>query len=331
MSFANIYLLNLLWLLPLVIVAVIIKQRRKRQMLERFADEHLQERLMGQELRGLSFLKSALLIIAIALLIVAAAGPRWGSHFEEVSRMGTDIMLVVDVSPSMLVEDIKPNRLEQARRELTDFIRNIRGDRIGLVAFSGAAFLQCPLTLDYAAYEMFLAELNPALIPLAGTDIGAAIDTAIEGFDKESSAEPVIILITDGEDNEGRGLEAARKAAEAGVRIFIFGIGDPTGGPVPAEGGGFQKDREGNIILSRLDEKGLQKIADLTGGRYVRSVTGDLDLDLIYFSGIKSATKDVELKGGKIFVQEERFYIFILLAFVLLMAEAAIRERRDRA
>jgi Ca-activated chloride channel family protein len=266
-------------------------------------------------------------------MLVALAGPRWGSRYEEVSRKGVDIMIVVDVSRSMLAEDIKPSRLERARREVLDFLRVIEGDRAGLVAFAGAAFVQCPLTLDYGALIMFLSSLAPDLIPVPGTDLGAAIESALSSFDFKSETDKVILLITDGEDNEKRGLEAAEKAARKGAKIFVFGMGDAAGGPIPAAGnkGGFEKDKEGKLILSKLDEEGLRKIAARTGGAYVRSVAGDLDLDLLYFDGIKVRTEATTLKSRKIRIYEERFTFFLLAAFLFLILEGLIRERKQSA
>jgi Ca-activated chloride channel family protein len=267
--------------------------------------------------------------MAFGLILFALAGPRWGSHYEEVSQKGVDIMILVDVSASMLVEDIQPNRLERARREILDFLRVVQGDRVGLVAFSGAAFVQCPLTLDYAALDMFLNAIQPDLIPVPGTNLGAAIETGLSAFDGDAAADKVVLLITDGEDNEKLGLEAARRAAAGGVKVFVFGIGDAAGGPIPEldGGGGFKKDSQGKMILSKLEEDGLRQIAALTGGTYVRSVAGDLDLDIVYFDGIKSRTEARELKSGKIKIYEERFTFFVLAAFVFLLLEGFVDEK----
>ena len=201
---------------------------------------------------------------------------------------------------------------------------------MGLVAFSGAAFVQCPLTLDYAALQMFLGALRPDLVPVAGTDLGAAIETGLGAFDETSETDKVMILITDGEDNENRGMKGAEEARKKGVRIFVYGMGDPAGGPIPAGDGkgGFKKDKAGNLILSKLDEEGLRDIAERTGGVYVRSMSGDLDLDLLYFDGIKSRTRAETLKSGKIKVYEERFVFFVLAAFLFLLLEGLIMERK---
>jgi len=329
MILSHLWMLNLLWLLPLAALGLIFQSRKKKRALAMFADADLLQRLTAAESRGRRFIKALLLILALGLLLLALAGPRWGSHYEEVSQKGVDIMILVDVSPSMLVEDIAPNRLERARREILDFLKNVQGDRVGLVAFAGAAFIQCPLTLDYAALEMFLNAIQPDLIPVPGTDLGAAVAMGLSAFDEGTETDKVMLLITDGEDNEKRGLEAAREAAAKGVKIYVFGIGDAGGGPIPETGGqgGFKKDSQGKLILSKLDEESLQQIASLTGGTYVRSVAGDLDLDILYFEGIKAHTRAQELKSGKIKVYEERFAFFVLAAFMLLLIEGFIDEK----
>ena len=328
MTFSHFWILNFLWFLPLVGLSLAICCRQKKRTIERFADPELLTRLTGEELAGKNFLKGFFLISGLGMMLFALAGPRWGSHYQEVSQKGVDIMIVLDVSSSMLVSDVKPDRLERARREISDFIKVVQGDRVGLVAFSGAAFIQCPLTLDYGALSMFLNALHPDLIPVPGTDLGAAIERAISSFDTQSETDRVVLLITDGEDNENQGLQAAREAARDGIKIFVFGIGDPSGGPVPAgEGkGGFKKDKDGNLILSKLNEEGLSEIASITGGSYIRSVAGDLDLDLLYFEGIRSRTEAATLKSGKIKVYEERFAIFVIAAFLFLLLEGLIGE-----
>ncbi len=330
MKLAHLWILHFLWLLPVIGLSLVISNRERNRALERFSDQKLLLRLTGKQLGRRSFLKGVLLVTVSALMFFAMAGPRWGSHYQEVSRKGVDIVIVVDVSRSMSVTDVKPNRLERARREILDFLRVVKGDRVGLVAFSGAAFTQCPLTLDYRALEMFLNVLKPGLIPVAGTDLGAAIDRGVSCFDFKSETDKVIVLITDGEDNEKKGLESAREAGEKDVKIFVFGIGETSGGPIPAGKGqgGFKKDDDGEVILSKLNEKSLRDIASTSGGSYVQSMAGDLDLDLLYFDGIKSKTKSQELKSGKIKVDEERFYIFLLIAFLLLILEGLIVERK---
>ena len=331
MTLAHLWILHLLWLLPLTLVGLMVYSRQKKRAMERIADSDLLARLTGAERMGSRLLKGLFLLASLGLMIFALAGPRWGSHYQEVTQKGVDIMVLVDVSRSMLVEDVEPNRLERARREILDFLRIVEGDRVGFIAFAGAAFVQCPLTLDYAALQMFLSALEPDLIPVAGTNLGDAIDSANASFDFKSETDKVILLITDGEDNENKGFEAAKKAAGKGIKIFVFGIGETSGGPIPAEDGkgGFRKDEAGKLVLSKLDEDSLRQIASLTGGTYVRSVAGDLDLDVLYFEGIKSRTEAQTLKSGKIKVYEERFTLFLLAAFLFLLLEGLIVERKQ--
>ena len=324
------WVLHFLWILPVAGFVIIVQNRMRLQALERFADKNLLSRLTADDHKGKRFIKAFLILFALGLLILSMAGPRWGIHYQEVSRKGVDIMMVLDVSRSMAVEDVKPNRLERARREIIDFLKVVQGDRVGLAVFAGAAFVQCPLTLDYAALEMFLSALQPGAIPAMGTDMGAAIETGLSAFDFKVETDKVIMLITDGEDNENRGLEAARKAAGQGIKIFIFGIGEPSGGPVPdmRNKGGFKKDKDGKLVLSKLNETTLQKIASATDGGYVRSAAGDLDLDLLYFEGIKQKTEDQILKSGKSRVHEERFNVFVLLAFLMLLLEGFLDDKQ---
>jgi Ca-activated chloride channel homolog len=329
MNLVRVWVLHFLWVLPLALLLLLFLARQQKRAMERFAEERLLDRLAPPLNKGRRFLKALFLLTALGLVILALSGPRWGSHYQEVQQKGVDIMVLVDVSPSMMVADVEPNRLERARREISDFLRVVEGDRVGLVAFAGAAFVQCPLTLDYGAVQMFLGALEPGLIPVPGTDLGAAIETGLSAFDLTSETDKVLLLITDGEDNENKGLDAAGRAKEKGIKVYVFGIGDPSGAPVPAGDGkgGFRKDAEGKVILSKLDEEGLKRIASMTGGGYVRSVAGDLDLDLLYYDGIKRHTEAATLKSGKIKVYEERFSIFVLAAFLLLLMEGLLRDR----
>ncbi|MFH0974979.1 MAG: VWA domain-containing protein [Spirochaetota bacterium] len=329
MNFDQLWALNFLWIVPLAALAIIFGLRKKRIALLKFADNKLFPKITGEEKKGRIYFKIILFLASLTLIVFALSGPRWGSRYQEVNQQGVDIMIAVDVSSSMLAQDVKPTRMENAKREIHDFIKAVNGDRLGLVAFAGTAFVQCPLTLDYAALQMFLSELGPDLLPVAGTDIGAAIDTAVSSFDEKSNTDRVILLITDGEDNEGKGIKAAERAAGKNIKIFVFGTGDTAGAPVPATdgSGGFVKDSHGQLVLSRLDEAGLSKIATASGGNYVRSVAGDLDLDLLYYSGIKLKTESKTLKSGKVKVFEERFMIFVFAALLLLLIEGFVETR----
>jgi Ca-activated chloride channel family protein len=326
-SFNHVWILHFLWALPLLVFFLVVSARKRRRDVSRLAAPHLIGRLMPVEGRTRQGVRNFLIVLAISLSVFALSGPQWGEKLQDVSRQGVDIIIAMDVSRSMLVSDVKPTRLEKARREVADLMKVATGDRMGLVAFAGSAFLLCPLTLDYGALDMFLSQINPDIIPVPGTDIGKAIDTATASFNKESGADKVIILVTDGEDNEGKGLEAAKRAAKAGVKIFVFGIGDPSGGPVPGGESGYQEDASGRMVLSHLNETGLSDIAQVTGGVYARAADGDLALDKVYFDGISQRTKKTTLKSGKITIREDRFYIFVLLSLILFFLEGVLREK----
>ncbi len=325
----------LLWLVPLTLAFYIYVFRTKTRLLERFASPEMVARLTAGVSRGRQYFKAALVLIGVFAAVLALAEPKWGFTWEEVTRKGVDIVVALDVSDSMLVEDAESggelSRLERAKREIADLLQLMEGDRIGLVAFAGTAFVECPLTLDYGAAEIFLGAIDTELIPVKGTALGRAIRTSVEAFEGAGSNSQAIILITDGEDHTGDALKAAEEATAAGVRIFPIGIGRDEGAPIPAPGGGFRRDRRGEIILSKLDEPTLQKIALNTGGAYVRSVTGDVDLEQIYSQGIKATLEDEELGSKRRQRWEERFQWILALALIALMLEPLISERRHRA
>ena len=240
-----------------------------------------------------------------------------------------DIIVAVDVSQSMLAADIKPSRLERARHEVSDLLNLLDGDRIGLVAFAGTSFLQCPLTLDYQSAGIFLDALEPDLIPIQGTSISHALRTAIEAFSRVEKKSKAIILITDGEDHGGNLEEVSRLALEEGVKIFVIGIGQETGAPIPSAepGRGFKKDSSGELVLSKFNEPLLQKIAVQSGGTYVRSVIGDMDLQKIYLEDIKQTVATKELRTSRRKRWQERFQWMLALALLCLTAERAVREK----
>jgi len=322
MRFGNLSYLLFLWIVPGVIVFYIYAFRKKAKYIQLFSEKRLFRQLTPDVSRKRQVFKVFLLVLSIIFCVLALIRPKWGFHWEEIKRKGVDIIVCVDVSTSMLAEDIKPNRLERAKRKIHDLINLLQGDRIGLVAFAGVSFVQCPLTLDYGACQIFLDCLDTDLIPVQGTAIGNAIRTATRAFRKGERKSKVIILITDGEDHEGEPLKAAQEAKKEGIKIFAIGIGKEGGAPVPEPNGkgGFKKDSHGELILSKLDEVTLQKIALNTGGSYVRSVTGDMDLEKIYLEDIKKKTEQKELKSARQKRWEERFQwpLFLALLFLLL-------------
>jgi len=329
MHFKNAQLLLLLWLVPLLGLFYLWSFKSRDRCLRTFCNNPaLLPRLLHGVHRKRQRMKAALIVVAIALSIVALARPRWGFRWEEIRRRGVDIVVALDVSQSMMATDVDPNRLERAKRKIQDLLTMLRGDRIGLVAFAGSSFIQCPLTLDYGAFRIFLDGLSPDLIPVPGTAVARAIETSLTAFDPKLRTSKAIILITDGEDHGGNPLSAAKKAKEAGVKIFTIGIGKREGAPIPlaGPGGGFKKDHSGNLILTRLDEETLKKIALTTGGAYVHSVTGDMDLQSIYLKGIRMGMKQTELATRRKKRWTERFEWPLMAAVFLLIAEGFLRE-----
>jgi len=333
MQFGNQQILMLLWLVPALGLFYIWTFRRKDQLLKIFcSDELMRKKLLRKVSRTRQVVKAALIVAAIAFVLVALARPRWGFKWEEVKRKGVEIVVAIDVSQSMMARDVDPSRLGRAKREVTDLVRMLQGDKIGLVAFAGSSFIQCPLTLDYGAFSMFLDALSPDLIPVPGTALAEALRTSLSAFDKGANTSRAVILITDGEDHEGNALKAADEARAQGVKIFTIGIGKREGAPIPSgdASGGFKKDGHGGVVLSKLDEATLEKIALLTGGKYVHSATGDADLKTIYLQGIRKEMEGREFASTRTQKWKERFQWPLLAALLCLIAEALLRETRKK-
>lgn len=332
MQFGEPGYLHLLWLAPFLVLFLVWAFKKKQQLTLLFCGEELLSKLVGEGLREKQKVRAALLLLSVLFLVLALTQPRWGYRWQDVRSVGVDIVIALDISNSMLAEDIKPNRLERAKHKITDLLFMLEGDRIGLVVFAGTAFVQLPLTLDYAAARLFLAAVDTDLISNQGTALGTAIRTAVKAFNSEDKSSRVIVLITDGEDQTQTGLEAARWAQSQGVRIYTIGIGGDLGAPIPNRkaAGGFKKDARGEVILTKLDEVTLQKIALETGGTYVRSVTGDLDLKTIYQENINRKIEKKEIKTDRRKLWTERFQWMIFLALACMAAEFLIDERKGR-
>ncbi|OHD53179.1 MAG: hypothetical protein A2096_01920 [Spirochaetes bacterium GWF1_41_5] len=271
------------------------------------------------------------MITAFFLFSVALMRPQWGIKLRPMKRTGIDIVFLLDISRSMLAEDIKPSRLEKAKSEIAGFVSRLKGDRVGLVVFAGTSFVTCPLTIDYNALEMFIDIISPSMITRQGTDIGHAVDTAAGCFNNREFKYKAVILLTDGEDHSGKSLEAAKEAKKKGIRVYTIGIGSRSGEIIPVKDENsrikeYIKDQKGQVVLSRLDEVILQKISVLTGGKYFHSTYGDLQLDLIY-DDIQKMEKR-ELESEKMKQYEDRYQIFVFCIFLLLFAEVLVSERR---
>ncbi|OGX08890.1 MAG: hypothetical protein A2Z88_10070 [Omnitrophica WOR_2 bacterium GWA2_47_8] len=308
-------------------------KRRRESLRNKFA----QENLFNQLISGADDKTEVTRIILIALVgifsIISLMRPQWGFTWREVKRMGLDILVAVDVSKSMLTQDVKPNRLERSKLAVKDLVKRLEGDRIGLVAFAGDAFLVCPLTIDYPGFLMTLDSLSPDIVSQGGTSISAAISEASRSFKSTPGRYKALVILTDGEDLEGDVAQWAKKAKEEGLKIFTVGIGTKEGELIQLtnETGEkeFLKDRQGNFVKSRLNENVLQETAATTGGVYVRSGGARFGLDVIYDEHLSKMEKR-EIKAQMEKRYFERFQIPLFLAFVFLLWETLLTVRRIR-
>lgn len=331
--FANNEYFFILLLIPALVLFYYFAFKWKTRAMARFGSLDLIKRLCQSTSRRRQVVKSILIVCAVAFMVLALARPQIGTRLEEVKREGVDIIVALDVSLSMLAEDIKPSRLAKAKHEVAAFIDLLEGDRIGLVAFAGQAFMQCPLTLDYGAAKTFLDIMDPSLIPEPGTNVGAAITMAMQRFESQERKYKVLILITDGEDHGENAQQVAEAAGKEGAVIFTVGIGSPQGVPIPiyddrGNQKGFKKDRKGEVVLTKLDRLTLEKIALTTGGKYYQSATGETRLEKIYEEISKMEKK--ELASMKFAQFEDRFQYVLILAILLLALEPLFSERVRR-
>lgn len=318
---------NFLWLLPALIFFLAWGANKKRVLTAEFCGPHLASKFVGEKIRRKQKVKAVLILMAVFFIILALARPRWGYEWKDVKREGIDLIVALDVSKSMLARDVKPNRLSRAKRKIIDLLAMLEGDRIGLVAFAGTAFVQCPLTLDYSAAKLFLDATDTDLLSAQGTALAMAIRKSVAAFKSPDEKSKAVILITDGESRGDDPLKAAKWAADQGIRIYTIGVGKDVGAPIPDAAGGFKKDENGEIVLTRLDETTLQQIALQTGGVYVRSVTGDMDINKIYLENIKPKIDKKELKTQRRKLWTERFQWLIFPALACLFIEYVFRER----
>lgn len=324
--FANPYILYLLLIIPAAIVLFIFAQMRRRRRLERFASSSLLAQLTPSASPARLRTKFVLYSLALAFLILAAARPQVGSKLREEHQKGIEMMLVVDVSNSMLAEDFEPNRLDRTKFAIDRVVESMKQDRIGVVAFAGEAQVQLPITSDYRMARAFARKLSPQMVRTQGTDLGAAIKLATMSFSSQSEGSRVMILITDGENHESDALEAAQVAAEKGIAIYTIGIGTPEGAPVMI-GGEYLTDENGDMVVSKLDEKMLQEIASTTGGAYVRATKQSIGLKEIVDRLKELDESDLATTRFEAF--DEQFQYPLVVALLLLLIEWLILDRRN--
>ncbi len=330
-EFANIEVLWLLWLIPVMLMIFMIMRYQRKKILSRFGEAELVETLIPLVSAQRPVFKFLLLLIAIVFIIFTLAGPRFGSRLEEVKREGVEIIIALDVSNSMLAEDIRPNRLELSKMAISRLISNLRNDRIGLIVFAGDAYIQVPLTSDYSVTRMILENISTDIVPVQGTAIGRAIDLASRSFTPDSQASKVVIIISDGEDHEDDPVAAANAARQKGIIIHTIGMGRLEGAPIPVPGGGqsrFLTDEEGNTVISRLDESVLRGIASAGDGMFIRATSSGAGLDIIMEEIGKMDKEEFEEFVYTEF--EERFQYMAAIALLLLIFDFFVLERKNR-
>ena len=327
--FANIEMLWWLLTIPVFVVAYIAAARHKRRQLEAFGDSTLIQQLMPDASKSRPIVKFSLLMAALVLLIIAVARPQFGQQEKTVKRQGIEVMVALDISNSMLAEDVVPNRLDRAKQMLSKMVDNMTDDKVGLVVFAGDAFTQLPITCDYVSAKMFLNTISPNLIPTQGTAIGAALQTAITSFGAiEDEVGRAIILITDGENHEDDAIAAAKKAQEMGIQVFVVGIGKPEGSPIPKPGtNDYFKDRSGQVVVSRLNEDMCQEIAKAGKGVYVRCDNTNTAMRAVQKELERIATSELE---STVYADyNEQYQSFVLIALLLLVIDFFIMMRKN--
>ena len=329
--FAHPEYLNALYLIPVIIGIFYLLYLNRRKLQEKFADKSLHKIILPFYSTAKGIVKFSLIMLALISMIIAAANPQVGTKLKEVKQTGIDVFILLDVSRSMMAEDIKPNRLEKAKYQISNLIQKLQGDRIGVIIFAGQAYIQFPLTTDYSAANLFLSAVDVNSVPTQGTAIASAIKLATTSFDS-SNTEKVIVAITDGEDHEGDVMDAVNAAVEKGIKIYTIGLGSTAGVPIPVynrQGNmiGFKKDNAGNTVLTKLDEKVLRQIAAAGNGEYFRGNNYEDYLDKIYSD--LSKLKKAEFGVKKVTDYEDRFYYFLIPAILLLLIEFFISEKKS--
>jgi Ca-activated chloride channel family protein len=329
--FAHPDFLYLLLLLPALVLLFIINEIRKKNALKRLGDTNLVNGLIP-EMSGIRpVIKFILQLIAVLSGIIMLARPQFGSKIEDVKKQGVEVIIALDVSNSMLAEDIQPDRLTRAKQAISRLVDDLDNDKIGLIVFAGDAYIQIPITTDYISAKMFLSAINPNTVPKQGTAIGAAINLGVKSFSPGEGKSKAMIIITDGENHEDDPLKEAEDASKAGIVIHTIGIGSANGVPIPIINNGkkdYLKDVDGNIVVTKLDEDILKKIALSTNGNYVRANNSNIGLDEIY-AQIKKMKKQ-DLESTMYTEYNDQFQIFSAIAVFFMIIDFIIMDRRNR-
>jgi Ca-activated chloride channel family protein len=314
-----------------MIIIFIISSLRRRRTIRKFGDQKLVTDLLPELSAIRPALKFVIMMFVVVSSVIMLARPQFGSKIEDVKKQGVEVIIALDVSNSMLAEDIQPNRLTRAKQAISRLVDNLDNDKIGLIVFAGDAYTQIPVTTDYVSAKMFLSSISPEMVPKQGTAIGAAISLGIRSFSPGEDKSKALIIITDGENHEDDPVAESEDASKAGIIIHTIGIGSGQGVPIPVISGGrkdFLKDIDGNTVISRLDEEILRKVALSSGGNYVRASNSNIGLDEIY-NEIKKMKKQ-ELESTIYTEYNDQFQIFAAIAIILLVLEFIIMDRKNR-
>lgn len=332
LRFQNIEYLYLLTIVPIIILIFVLSQLIKKKNLEKLGNTKLLFELIPDLPKYKPLIKFSLLSLALISSIFALANLQIGSKLEEVKREGIDAIFAIDVSNSMKAEDIKPNRLESTKQAISRLVDKLRDDRIGLIVFAGDAYLQLPLTPDHSAVKLLLDAIDTDVVPIQGTAIGSAIRLAIKALPQDDKKHKVLIIITDGENHEDDAIGEAKNAASQGLVVHTIGIGSPLGAPIPIYQNnqivGYKKDKQGNIIITKLDESALQQIAIAGNGKYFQVSSQQRELDNILNEIASMEKKEF---SAKIFTEyNDQFQYFLIMTIVLILIEFFISEKRNK-
>lgn len=320
--------LYLLLLLPLLAALFLYSNYRRRRAIKKFGDLELMAQLMPDASKYRPDVKFWIVFVAIGLFAVLLARPQFGSRLETVKRQGIEVIIALDISNSMLAEDVQPSRLQKAKRLVSQLVDKMENDKVGMIVFAGDAFTQLPITSDYISAKMFLETIDPSLISKQGTALGAAINLSTRSFTPMEGVGRTVILITDGENHEDGALEAAKAAVEKGIQINVLGVGMPEGAPIPIPGSNdYRRDREGNVVVTKLNEQMCQEIAQVGQGIYVRVDNSNAAQNAITKEINKLAKADVETQVYTEF--NEQFQAIAWIILLLLLVEMLILERKN--
>jgi len=330
--FANSEYLYILLIVPALVFGFILLYKNAKAKLHKFSTDEMLKVISPERSNKKIFLKYAMTILAFSMIVISLANPQVGTKMETIKQVGIDIFILLDVSRSMAAEDIQPSRLEKAKYEISKLIQNLRGDRIGLIIFSGDAYIQFPLTSDYSAANLFLNSVDFNSVPQPGTAIESAIRLAIDSFQEDVKTKKAIVLITDGEDHEGNVIDAVNEANEKEIKIFTIGVGSKNGAPIPVKEKnvivGYKKDSDGNPIISRLDEQTLKQIANEGDGKFYRSTNSQDELEKVFYDLAKIEKN--QFGETKVADYEDRFYYLLIPALIILIFEIFISPRKSK-